>query len=173
MATKRQKKTIISGITREAAEAAFSDYAKAAAKSDKLTADIELQCARIREKYASELAQLEQEKQVAFDKLQSFALENQTELFCKRKSLEMSQGVIGFRTGTPKLKTLKGITWAAALILTKDYLPEYIRTTEEIAKDKMLANREEEGMTEKLEKCGIQVVQDESFYVEPKKEEVA
>jgi len=172
MAT-RQKKTIISGVSREQADAAFAQYAKASAQSDKISAEIELQCAKIREKYATQLSQLDEEKETAFDTLQSFAMENQAELFSKKKSLDMAHGVIGFRTGTPKLKTLKGFTWASALQLVKEFLPDFIRTTDEIAKDKMLADRESDGMVEKLSKCGIQVTQDETFYVEPKKEETA
>jgi phage host-nuclease inhibitor protein Gam len=99
----------------------------------------------------------------------------------------MAHGTIGFRTGTPKLKTLKGFTWASALELAKRFLPmTYIRQTEEIAKDRLLADRDLKEvavydtptgdlrtatMIEAMAVCGIQVVQDEAFYVEPKKEE--
>ncbi len=185
MAT-RQKKTIVTGVTREAADEAFAQYAKASAKSDKITAEIELQCAKIREKYQDQLASLDGEKESAFDILQSYATENQTELFAKKKSLEMAHGTIGFRTGNPKLKTLKGFTWASALELVKAFMPfTYVRTTEEVAKDRMLADRDLEevalydtpsgddrtvSMKEAMAKCGIQVVQDETFFVEPKAE---
>jgi hypothetical protein len=91
--------------------------------------------------------------------------------------------VIGFRTGTPKLKTLKGFTWASALQLVKEFLPGYVRKTEEVAKDKLLADRDMEvkvkdgegevKLSHEMARCGIQVVQDETFYVEPKKEETA
>ena len=148
-------------------------YAKADAQSAKITAEIELQCAKIREKYAGKLAELEDEKVKAFDTLQAYATENQAELFTKKKSLEMAHGVIGFRTGTPKLKTLKGFTWASALQLVKEFLPGYVRQTEEIAKDKLLADRDTEDMLPQMAKCGIQVAQDETFYVEPKKEDAA
>ena len=61
----------------------------------------------------------------------------------------------------------------------------YVRTVDELAKDRLLADRELEGvvvydkgptgrvasMKEALEICGLHVVQDEAFYVEPKKEE--
>ena len=156
---------------RESADEAFGAYAKADAQSAKITADIELQCAKIREKYANKLAELEDEKEKAFATLQAYATENQAELFTKKKSLEMAHGVIGFRTGTPKLKTLKGFTWASALQLVKEFLPGYLRQTEEIAKDKLLADRDVEDMVPQMNKCGIQVVQDETFYVEPKKED--
>lgn len=168
---KREKKVIITGVTREAADEAFATYAKADAQAAKITADIELQCAKIREKYASKLAELDAERTKAFDTLQSFATENQAELFSKKKSLEMAHGVIGFRTGTPKLKTLKGFTWASALQLVKEFLPDYLRQTEGIAKDKLLADRDVENMVPQMNKCGIQVAQDETFYVEPKKED--
>ena len=163
---------IVSGVTRESAEEAFAMYAKAEALGSKIVAEIELQCAKIREKYAVKLAECEEEKNKAFDVLQAYALENQEELFSKKKSVEMSHGVIGFRTGTPKLKPLRGFTWASALQLLKEFLPGYVRQTEEIAKDKLLADRDSEEVSGKMSKCGIQVAQEETFYVEPKKEEV-
>nr|DAF84619.1 MAG TPA: hypothetical protein [Myoviridae sp. ctLEM34] len=172
MAT-RKKKVIITGVSREAADEAFATYAKSDAQLQKINADIELQCAKIREKYADKLATLTNEREQAFDTLQAFATENQAELFAKKKSLDMAHGVIGFRTGTPKLKTLKGFTWASALQLVREFLPDYVRQTWDIAKDKLLADRETDTMLENMAKCGIQVVQDEAFYVEPKKEDAA
>lgn len=185
--TTRKKKTIISGVTRERAEEAFAQYAKADAQCAKITAEMELQFAKIREKWQDRLQSLTQERDEAFDVLQSFAVEHQQELFSKKKSLEMTHGVIGFRTGTPKLKTLRGFTWASALQLVRKFLPfTYIRLTEDIAKDKLLADRELSEvavydtptgdprmvpMSEAMAACGIQVVQEEAFYVEPKKED--
>lgn len=169
---KRTKKNIIVGVTRDAAEEAFGVFAKADAQIQKITAEIELACAKIREKHASRLSELETEKNESFDILHAYASENQEELFRKKKSLDMTHGVIGFRTGTPKLKTLKGFTWASALQLIKEFLPDYVRQTEEIAKDKLLADRDTDDMIPHMAKCGIQVVQDESFFVEPKKEEL-
>ena len=187
MATKRQKKTVVTGVSRDAAEEAFAQYAKADAQIEKINAEIDLQCAKIREKHQQKLGELMCERECAFDTLQTYATENQAELFSKKKSLDMAHGVIGFRTGTPKLKTMKGFTWASALQLAKKFLPiTYIRQTEEIAKDKLLADRDlkevavydtptgdprEVTMREAMAACGIQVAQDETFYVEPKKEE--
>lgn len=181
----RKKKTVIQNVSRECADQAFAEYAKANARINKINAEIELQCAKIREKYQSELASLMKNREQAFDTLQAFATENQTELFSKKKSLDMVYGTIGFRTGTPKLKTLKGFTWASAVELVKSFLPSgYVRTNEEVAKDKLLADRDmdevaifDQGesrvlpMKDAMAKCGIQVVQEETFYVEPKHEE--
>jgi phage host-nuclease inhibitor protein Gam len=85
--------------------------------------------------------------------------------------METAHGVFGFRTGTPKLKPRKGFTWGAILELLKEFNPSYVRKTEEVAKDKLLADREGEGVPELMQKAGIKVEQDETFFVEPKKEE--
>ena len=92
---------------------------------------------------------------------------------------------IEFRTGQPKFKTARGTTWADALELVKDRLPNYIRTKEEVDKDRLLADRNlpcrrddepEEAarpLLHEMALCGILVVQEESFFVEPKREEAA
>ena len=54
----RKKKVIITGVNREQADEAFATYAKSDAQVQKINADIELQCAKIREKYADKLATL-------------------------------------------------------------------------------------------------------------------
>ena len=59
----------------------------------------------------------------------------------------------------------------AVLELLKEFNPAYVRTSEEVAKDKLLADRENEDMPELMQKVGIKVEQDETFFVEPKKEE--
>lgn len=188
MATKRQKKTIVTGVTRDQAEEAFAKYAYSDSEEQRLLAEIELETVRLREHYQLELGTLKKDKEDAFEILEAFAREQKDELFSKKKSLEMVHGVIGFRTGTPKLKTLKGFTWASALTLVEEFLPGYLRKTVEIAKDKLLADRDGdyiveapsgdhsgtivEPLSKRMAKCGLVVAQDETFYVEPKKEEV-
>ena len=78
-----------------------------------------------------------------------------------------------------------GLVGGANEQLVKRFLPGYIRQTEEIAKDKLLADRDgkvvmevsdsatavEVPISDVMIECGIQVAQDEAFYVEPKREE--
>ena len=78
---KREKKTIISGVSREAMEEAFSAYATADAQQRSLTAEMDRKLVEIRESYADRLAALESEKKEAFEKMQVFATENREELF--------------------------------------------------------------------------------------------
>lgn len=171
MGTKRDKKKIITGVSRELAEKAFTEYAKAVAEENRLTADMEMRMVKLRDSYSMELTLCRTTKAETFEVLQSYAMEHREELFSKKKSLEMAQGTIGFRTGTPQLKTMKGFTWSSVLNLVRELMPDFIRTKEEVAKDKFLADRESEGMTAQMAKCGLCVVQDESFYVEPKSED--
>ena len=170
MATKRTKKTVVSGVTREQYEQAFADFALADAKVQSITAKMDAEMTKIREKYADELADLNETKDKSFEVMQTYATENKDVLFTKKKSLESAHGVIGFRTGNPKLKNRKGFTWASITNLCKEFLPAYIRTTEELAKDKLLADRDVPEVAEYFERIGVQVVQEESFYVECKKE---
>ena len=166
----REKKVVHSGVTSEAMETAFGEYAVADAKLTKINATIDVAVTNIREKYADEIGRLNEVKEKAFDVMQAFALANKDELFSKKKSLESVHGVIGFRLGTPKLKTLKGFTWGAVVNLLKEFLPGYVRTTEEANKEKLISDRDDEVVSARFSKVGIVVVQDETFFVEPKKE---
>ncbi len=172
MAKKREKKTVYSGITSEQMEQAFADYARADARQQKITAEMDVAMTKIREKWQDELTKLAETKETSFDILQAFATEHREELFTKRKSLETSHGTLGFRTGTPALKTLKGFTWESVKNLLKEFLPDYVRTKEEADKEKLLADRENEEVAALFPKVGVKVTQDEAFFVELKKEDL-
>lgn len=171
MAKTREKKTVYTGVSQEEMEQAFADYAKADARQQKIQAEMDVKMTQIREKWQDELSKLQETKDKAFDVMQAFATENRAELFSKKKSMDTVHGTIGFRLGTPKLKNLKGFTWASVTNLLKEFLPAYVRVKEEPDKDKLLADRESEDVYPLFEKVGVAVVQEETFFVEPKKEE--
>lgn len=170
---KRVRKVIPQGISREQMEDAFAKYNTADANQQRVTAIMDKRITVIREKHQDELANYELEKAEAFEVIQAYSVENKEVLFSKKKSIETTHGIIGFRTGTPKLKPLRGFTWASITNLVKEFMPDYIRTKDEPMKDKLLADRDSDKVAEQLEKCGISVIQDEAFFVEPKKEEVS
>ncbi len=159
------------GVTRDQMEEAFGKFAFADAKHQSITAKKDAELTKIREKYAVELTEHQKNREEAFGILRTYATENHDELFSKKKSMETTHGVLGFRTGTPGLKQLKGFTVASSVNLLREFAPEYIRTKEEPAKDKLIADRDNEGMAELMAKVGLKVTQDETFFVEPKKEE--
>jgi len=168
---KRESKKVISGVTTSDMEANFATYAAADAEICKINASMDMQITKIRERYSDQLTALQKQKEDAFDILQQWAVERRDELFIRRKSINHNHGTIGFRIGTPKLKTLRGFTWGAVLNLIREFLPQYIRTSEEVAKDRIIIDRCLPEVSENLGKCGIQVIQDETFFIELKKEE--
>lgn len=167
----RQKKVLLQEVTREAAEEAFSNYNQIISRLSIIEGRMNEEITKVKARHEDRIGELQSQRDEQFDMLQAYA-ESNPELFEKKKSLEFTHGVIGFRTGTPKLKTLKGFTWEAVKTLVKKVLPTYIRTEEAVAKDLLLANREKEEVKNVMKDIGLMVDQDESFYVAPKLEDV-
>jgi phage host-nuclease inhibitor protein Gam len=165
----RVKKVLSGPINRTAAEEAFAQFAKADARQKQITSKMDVEITKIREKYQEELAKQEAVKEDSFARLQAFAESNRDE-FSGKKSIEFAHGLLGFRTGTPKVKTMKGFTWPSVTNLLKEFLPSYVRITEEAAKDRLIADREVPEVSALFKKVGIYIDQDEAFFVEPKKE---
>lgn len=166
----RQKQTVKTNITAEQLRDALGAYAAADKKISKINADLDIKITAMREQRAAELAALNNEKNAAFATVQTYAVENKELRFKKRKSKEFAHGVYGFRTGTPKLKQKKGYTWKKILNLLQKHLPAYVRTIHEAAKDRILADRNTPEVAEHLAAVGIEVIQEESFFIELKKE---
>lgn len=169
MATKKKK--VLQGITTTDAEQAFADYAKAESKSEEITGKMEQEITKVREKYQDQLATLKETKDTNFDILMAYAGEN-AELFKTKKSVDMSHGTIGYRTGQHKLEKLKGFKWDDVIEKLEKYLPDYVRTKKEVNKEGLINERNNEEVSKQFSKCGIEVNQDETFYVTPKKEAV-
>lgn len=166
----RKKQVITSNITENEKNDALATYATKSARIDEINASLDVDITALRESRATELAQLAKERDEAFNIVQTYATENKGEHFVKRKSLEFAHGVFGFRLGTPKLKLRKGFKWKDVTSLLTKYLPDYVRTESEPAKDRLLADRLIPDVSGKFDKIGVEVVQDEAFFIELKKE---
>lgn len=169
---KRTSKTVVANITQDRYDEALAKYAAADAREHKLNAQMDEAMTKIREKYSEELADLVQQKETAFEVVQTYATENASILFAKKRSLETVHGSIGFRLGTPKLKLRKGFQWNAVLELLKVKDNSYVRTKEEVDKERLLIDREQAGTQTLMREVGIDVDQDERFFIDLKKEEV-
>ncbi len=172
MAKTRITKKVINAVSDEQFNDAMATVAANDAKRQKIVARMDEQITAIRDKYADGLKDLEEGSRSAAEVVETYCTEN-PQLFIEKKSYETPHGTVGFRTGNPKLMLLKGIKGTQALDNLKRYLPDYVRVTEEPAKDRLLADRNTELVQENLSKVGFQVVQDESFFIELKKEEGA
>jgi phage host-nuclease inhibitor protein Gam len=168
MATGKTKKIVIKGVTEMMFNDSLQEFAVLDAKQASILAKLDEKIAEIRRKSEDDLNDLKDKKESAQEVIQVYCMEN-PQLFEKKKSFETLHGTVGFRTGTPKLKNLKGFTWASITNLLKEFLPDYVRVVEEPAKDMILANRDTINDAD-LKKVGVEIVQDETFYIDLKKE---
>jgi phage host-nuclease inhibitor protein Gam len=159
--------------TRSDMESLVGEIAEKQLAYDATVCQMDRDIQSIRDRYEPELKRYKTALEHLVLLAEEWALANEPE-FGKLKSIDMVHGVVGFRTGTPKLKTLKGWTWAKVLDnLKRSFVSAgYIRIAEEVDKEKIIADRKELG-TDKLKAFGVQIAQDENFFVEPKREQLS
>jgi phage host-nuclease inhibitor protein Gam len=158
-------------VSREEMELAVGIMRQIDIKTQRLLARKNREVAEIDERYAPLLAEAEAAKKEKHQLVQAWA-EAHPEAFGKTKSIALAAGTIGFRTGTPKLALLnRKFTWASALEAVMRLLPNFIRTSPEIDKEALIAQRDETTIQWALTECGLKIVQDESFYVKTNVEE--
>jgi len=168
MKTRNLKKTSVE-INAPQFEEAMARYAEAGKREAAINKDIEANVNRVFAVYEDELAGIAHSKNLAFGIIQAYCINNKSTLFAKRRSMGTLHGVVGFRLGTPKLRTAKGTDWKKVLAELKAKLPDYVRVTEEPARDLLLANRHKENVAPMLMSLGIEIVQDELFYFDTAK----
>lgn len=161
--------------SRADAEGVMNELATATNAKRKLQAQLDARVLNLKSECERSFAFLDKEIGTHTDALRAWAESNPEEFPKGRKSLELLAGVLGFRTGTPKLALLnRSWTWVKVLATLKA-LPwgkNYVRTIEEVDKDGLLASRSVNPDKAVADIClnsvGTKMVQDESFFVEPK-----
>lgn len=174
MKNKRIKIQLPNINTREEAEAVMHDIAAIANNQRRITADRDAEVLNINERYEASLTQCAEELQQKTDALRVWAETNPDQFPKGRKSIDFVSGVLGFRTGTPKLAlTSRAFTWDKVLELLKTRWTHFIRSKQEVDKDAILtAAAAQKVNTQQLAALGLKVVQDESFFIDPKLTEV-
>ncbi len=165
----REKKKVYSNVSKELAEQAMSIFAQAANRVSSIEAKMNQDLQEVRERYVDDLNKQNEVKDEQVKVLETFAYE-QKESWGKKKSADLVHGTIGFRTGMPKVKFEKGFNGKSVTAILKEQFPDYVRTVYEMDKDKLIANHEEENFETICKKAHIEVVQDETFFVESKQE---
>ncbi len=169
----RIKKKVIANVTLEQAQEASELFATTSTKLAKVEAKMNEEINRVKSKYQDEITELQEAREEPQEILQVFADEQKTE-WGKKKSMELLHCTIGFRTGQPKVDKSKKFTWDAVLELMKKnkLFKPFVRTKDEINKEAILAEKNEETLKLLKDECYVEIKQDESFYVEVKKEEL-
>ena len=165
MSEKSRIKVLLPTITtREEAEAVMNELALTENNRRKAIAQRDGDILRITEQFSGAIEICERAVEEKTNALRAWA-EAHPELFAKKKSVDFYAGTLGFRTGTPKLKLLRGWNWQKVTDAVMVHLPNFIRNAPEVDKASLIAQRDE--LAPAFPLCGIKVDNDESFYVEP------
>jgi phage host-nuclease inhibitor protein Gam len=155
-------------ITRDDAQTLVGEITALIIQHRQLTAEMDEELSSTRKRYETTIGNLDARIEVMTKEAREWALANSGE-FGSKKSIAFTQGVIGFRTGTPKLKTLAGWTFARVLNeLIGRRLKNFIRVKQDVDKEAIIAAHSATDLSNSdLKELGVKVEQDETFYVEP------
>lgn len=169
------KKKVIVNVTLEQAQEASERFAGVSTTLSMIEAQMNEKINNIKSKYQEQITSAQEQLEEHAEVLQVFASE-QKKNWGNKKSLDLLHCTIGFRKGNPKVDKAKKFTWDAVVELLKKHkklAEKFIRTKEEVNKEAILAEKDEKVLEQLQEDAFIFINQDETFYVEPKKEEVA
>lgn len=173
-ATKRITTTI---ENREELESVMNEYARYQTELLSLEAEMNQRIHEIKAEYEERVAGLSEAADGLVEDMNNWACLNAAE-FGNKKSLELLHGVIGFRTGTPRVSIRRGMDEAQLVkqLQATDH-GDLLRTKTELDKQAVLAavSHPETGAdaAKRLAGLGIKVSQTERFFAEAKIEEVA
>lgn len=156
--------------TRAEAETLLGEVCSDTAELNALKAELDAQITDLRKEYEGYIDTLAKAIERKSGLLQQWA-DGSPEEFGAKKSIEFLHGRIGFRTGNPQLKTVTGWTFKRVLEVVQK---TFVRVKEELDKEAILSAHARGELDDKtLKACGLRVVQEEAFFVEPKLEQVA
>ena len=168
-------RTSITG--RDDLEMVMGEYAAAVIEASALKAELEKRTLEVREEYAARFAMLDEIAAGLLADMEAWAAGHPAE-FAKRKSLELMHGVIGFRTGTPRVALpRKADEEELAATLEAAGLGDFVRRRIELDRQRILAAVADPAEDNKAEAVlatyGIRVRQSERFFAEVREEQVA
>lgn len=166
--TKRLKPSIPILHTRDDAEFTMNELANVANNQRQFTAKMDAEILAVKVQYEAALAACALELQIKTESLRVWAETNPDQFPKDRKSIQFTSGLLGFRTGNPKLSLLnRKWKWETVLGVLKT-AGLWIRTKEEIDKEAILAEYAAgKYCSGTLSPFGLAVTQEESFYIEP------
>lgn len=153
---------------REAAERVAGHVTLNILKERALQVRMDKQLAEVKQDYEKEFARLAKERAPMVEQLRAWADANKP-AFEGKRSLDMLHAVIGWRTGQHQPKTLKGWTWPKVVAACKKLRhANWVRVKEEPNKERMVEDR---ALSMALAEVGVRIIQDETFFVDPKVDE--
>ena len=162
--------------TRDDAEYTMNELANAANNKRKLVSRLDAAILKLKDEAAVGIAACDDTIKAKSDALRAWVESHPEEFPKARKSIAFLAGVLGFRTGTPKLALLsRAWNWDKVLEAVQARAFSFTRTKVELDKDAIITfaaastTAEDRAQVESnvLRPIGVKIVQDESFFVEP------
>ena len=168
----KPKKTVIhAAANRAEAETIMSYLRESHLECLRLQALMEYRKKKIDDELAPPITILLSRIAESSEQLRGWALANPTE-FGTRRSIELIHGTLGFRIGNLKLVKKTKSTWDDLVDIVAGALGRvYIRTKYEVDRESIIAHRSDIP-PDAMEECGLSVIQEDAFFVEPKFEDV-
>lgn len=155
-------------ITREQMESLVGEIAGLTIVRDKCKALLDARIKRLRDEAESTFVAIDSALGSKLAVARDWATAHRHD-FRDKKSLEMVHAIVGWRTGMPKLKPIKGHTWEEVCEHLVAQCLGFVRTIKEVDKEAIIAARDNLGESG-LSELKVRVIQDETFFVEPKRE---
>lgn len=147
-----------------------AEIARLTVDANLLRATMDERIMQIRDEFQPKIEAAEAEIKAEVKAAKVWAKANKTE-FGEAKSLDLGLAVVGFRTGMPKVSFLKGWNVEKCIAAVLERFPRrgYVRTVEELDKQALIADRDKLTACE-CDNIGIEIDQDETFFVDVKLE---
>ncbi|NME69031.1 host-nuclease inhibitor Gam family protein [Flammeovirga aprica] len=178
--TKRKATTVVALPNKADAQEAHKNFAEAFYSEKALQAEMEERIAEVREEYSNSLQALKLTQKSALSQIQLWAESNKEE-FEDKRSQEWSHATIGFRHHPPKVAIVKGrkdddgkawnLTKALEVLEVNE---EYVIHEVKMDKKSMLSDFKDnpDVVSESLKKCGLEIRQEEQFFIDVKEEKL-
>ena len=180
---KRRKSPVTVVPTRDEAMDEMAKYAKLFIEQKGLEAKMNAELQAVNDKYKTDIDHLQLDMDGHFAKIKLYAEEHKPDFEEKRRSQNWTHGMVGFRTGTPKVAIEKGFEIDGECvnlknivgIMTANSLDGYlVRKAPSLNKQKIIETfkGEDQEKIEDLKVCGLRVVQDETFFIDVEYKEI-
>lgn len=173
MSSKKTKRITLTGTKLKTPEEAMGCLAAIRARHIEhaaLVTDRERAVLEVEQKYADSIEATKTDLDQLTADLREWADNNPT-TFGQLRSVEWTHGRFGWRISPPKLVKKSKQPWDDLTPAVRENLgPKYVRVQESVNRERIIADRENIEPA-KLRVCGLSVVQEESFFVEPKVED--
>lgn len=159
--------------TREQAESCLAEIRELTIQRNQLQLRLETERKALDDQYGPDIQEADTRINGLSELLRGWAEANLAE-FGKRRSLELIHGELGWRVGMPKLVKRAKLTWEAMVDKVKSILGHaYIRSKDEVDRATII-RAHEDGVIDaaQLRQCGLEVSQDDTFFVTPRIDDV-